>query len=258
MIQLLTQTRPKDRIFVDRKVPGPSSSGSQSDLPAQKTRSESLTTTTPLGIDRVDILVAGSLAADTICDYAPFSMTGQAVSPALHTSNPASISQSAGGVGRNVATSACMAGASVALASVVADDLAGVSLLDQVNRTGVVTRHVRQLRAADGARTAQYIAVNDGQKDLVMAMADMEILGRSELEAPGHWVDVFAQADPKWVVVDANWSAAILSIIVSAAKARKLPVAFEPVSVAKAARLFGNSAVVTVSSVVPKIGRAHV
>ncbi|EXJ95450.1 hypothetical protein A1O1_00572 [Capronia coronata CBS 617.96] len=198
----------------------------------------------------VEILVAGSLASDTICDYQPFEDASSPISPAWHTSNPSSVSQAAGGVGRNVAVAAHLAGANVALASVVADDLAGSSLLDHVQKTGLSTTSILRLPVDSGARTAQYIAVNDRNKDLVVAMADMSILSRPELEDPAYWTEKMEQSRPKWVVVDANWSPAILSLILSAARAQQARIAFEPVSTAKATGLFDKSVLAISSTMV--------
>ena len=189
-------------------------------------------------LDEIDVLVAGSLANDTMCDYAPFASSVDSAAPALQTSNPSIISQSAGGVGRNVATAAHLAGAKVALASAVADDLAGLSLLKQLEMSGLSTKFIRELETVNGARTAQYVAVNDTKKDLVLAMADMSILARPELESGQYWKECFDVAKPKWLVVDGNWSPAIMSAMFGAARAQKLPVVFEPVSTAKSIRLF--------------------
>ncbi|KIW16269.1 hypothetical protein PV08_06320 [Exophiala spinifera] len=191
--------------------------------------------------ESIDVLVAGSLASDTICDHQPFQGIHSSTSPTLHTSNPSHISQSAGGVGRNVAMSAHFAGAKVALASVVADDLAGSSLLAHIKESGLTTTNIRTLSTADGARTAQYVAVNDTSKDLVLAMADMDILARPEMESLDYWTTILNRNKPKWVVTDANWSPEILSSIFQAAKAQKAMIAFEPVSTAKAARLFSKA-----------------
>ena len=185
----------------------------------------------------VDLLVAGAIANDTICDHIA---TASGTSPVLQTSNLAIISQSAGGVGRNVALAAHYAGAQVALASVVADDIAGSSLLEQVKADGIVTTHVRTLKNAERARTAQYVAVNDGKKDLVLAMADMSILEHHSLESASYWAHTIEAARPKWLVVDGNWSPAIMKNIFAAAKKYHVPTAFEPVSTAKAVRLFDN------------------
>lgn len=70
-------------------------------------------TANPTG--HVDMLVFGSLASDLICDYNPLAHSKDSTSPALYTSNPATITQSAGGVGYNVALAAKYAGASVSV-----------------------------------------------------------------------------------------------------------------------------------------------
>jgi sugar/nucleoside kinase (ribokinase family) len=179
------------------------------------------------------VLVAGALASDTICDYKPL-VSGSGPAPILQTSNPSSIGQSAGGVGRNVAVAAKYAGARVALATVVADDLAGTSLTQQMTDAGFPDAFITTLKSADGARTAQYVAVNDAKKDLVLAMADMTILRRPELEHSHLWDDVLSKGQPKWLVVDGNWSPAIMSSICTSARRNSVPIAFEPVSTAKA------------------------
>jgi sugar/nucleoside kinase (ribokinase family) len=133
-----------------------------------------------------------------------------------------------------VAVAAKYAGARVALATVVADDLAGTSLTQQMTDAGFPDAFITTLKSADGARTAQYVAVNDAKKDLVLAMADMTILRRPELEHSHLWDDVLSKGQPKWLVVDGNWSPAIMSSICTSARRNSVPIAFEPVSTAKA------------------------
>jgi hypothetical protein len=50
-----------------------------------------------------EVAVAGSVAIDLSCDYKGTNSKGQAELPNLHTSNPATVTQSVGGVGHNVA-----------------------------------------------------------------------------------------------------------------------------------------------------------
>lgn len=202
----------------------------------------------------IDLLVVGSLAADTSCDYSPFEAARDGASPILHTSNPASIRQAAGGVGRNVATAAQLAGAHVSLASAVADDVAGKVLLDQLAQTGIDTSNLRVLQTSEGARTAQYVAINDANKDLVVAMGDFSIFDHPKLESQQYWADLVSMQEPKpkWVVVDGNWSPPVMSHVLKAVKASKVPVAFEPVSTAKAARIFHlDNKATTQASVLP-------
>lgn len=229
VLLILTSDRDESTIVI-RSEPPVSTSASNELHANQKLQTQSK--------EVVDILVVGSLASDTICDNQPLDNDTTKSSPILHTSNPARITQSAGGVGRNVAIAAHYAGAKVSLASVVADDLAGTTLIDHIAKSGLPTRDIRQISTAAGARTAQYVAVNDTNKDLVVAMADMSILGRPELESLDYWAGVMAENDPRWVVVDANWPPSVLSRIMNAAKSRNVMIAYEPVSVAKAARLF--------------------
>lgn len=72
---------------------------------------------------KTDILVAGAVALDLSCDYA--SKKPGDVAPQAHTSNPAQISQSIGGVGHNVALAIHRASsrANVKFCSLVGDDV---------------------------------------------------------------------------------------------------------------------------------------
>lgn len=71
--------------------------------------------------------MAGSVAIDLNCDYAGAYTKDSANqgSPQLHTSNPACINQSVGGVGHNVALAAHRVSqdVTVRLCSMVGDDL---------------------------------------------------------------------------------------------------------------------------------------
>ena len=200
----------------------------------------------------MDVMVAGALAADISCDYDPLSGFADSPSPTMHTSNPAIFSHSAGGVAHNVALAAHYVGASTLLASVVADDIAGLSLLSTLEKSGLSTNGIRVLRSSVGARTAQYVAINDMKKDLVLAMADMAILSHSSLEADDTWTTLLSQHKPKWLVVDANWSTSILSNILAAAKTANTNIAFEPVSVQKSSKLFSDRNLFSAESVLPR------
>ena len=71
---------------------------------------------------KADILVVGSVAVDLSCDFVDDTKQS---SPRMHTSNPASIRQSIGGVGHNVALAAHRTShdSTVKLCSMVGDDL---------------------------------------------------------------------------------------------------------------------------------------
>lgn len=107
-----------------------------------------------------------------------------------------------------------------------------------LDSTGIVVERAygNELEAASTSnRTAQYVAVNDLNKDLVVAMADMSIFERE-----GAMPNLSHHISPalKWVVVDANWHENTLRHIISQAGSSSARVVFEPVSVAKSTRLF--------------------
>ncbi|PYI29390.1 putative carbohydrate kinase [Aspergillus indologenus CBS 114.80] len=202
-------------------------------------------------VAKADIVVAGSLAIDLSCDFSPTETT---TSPVMETSNRAVIGQSLGGVGHNVAVAAKYLNSSVLFCSTVGDDLSGRTALASLRDENLSPAGIRVLPASSGARTAQYVAINDAKKDLVVAMADMAIMESpaQSLDFDGFWEPLISQAQPQWVVVDANWSPEVLAKWMTVAKKHGARTAFEPVSTAKSRRLFGRrSAAVTPSDCVP-------
>ncbi|KEQ59424.1 IdgA domain protein [Aureobasidium melanogenum CBS 110374] len=194
------------------------------------------------------VFVAGALAVDFSCDYAPISSTASK-EPALHTSNPAKISQSLGGVAHNVARAANLVGDPVRLCSSVGDDLSGRAALDALTTEGLESTGIK---TRQGSNTAQYVAVNDASKDLVLAMADMNILDEPAAH-PGQpstststsidtlndfWLPQLQESKPTHLVLDANWQPTSLARWLEAAEKISAHVAFEPVSTAKAPRIF--------------------
>jgi pseudouridine-5'-phosphate glycosidase/pseudouridine kinase len=199
------------------------------------------TTTSPVVPDAapVDIVVAGALAVDFSCDYAPFANASSQTDPLPHTSNPAVISQSLGGVAHNIAKAAHLLGSSVRLYSAVGADLSGRAALSQLEDEAMSTAGIETLPAP--ARTAQYVAVNNANKDLALAMADMSILESIPAELTTSLsARLFADpaTKPQVFVADANWSADALRTWLSAASSAGSTTIFEPVSTAKSLRIF--------------------
>ncbi|GKT42015.1 pseudouridine-metabolizing bifunctional protein [Colletotrichum spaethianum] len=188
---------------------------------------------------KADVLVAGSVAVDLSCDYQPLGDKKE-VSPHMHTSNPARISQSIGGVGHNVALAAHRVSEdlSVRLCSLIGDDVAGATVLSSLEASGLETTYIRQLTSDCHVsnRTAQYVAVNDAEKNLVMAMADMGIFTNHSF--PDYWKSAVAGAKPRWLVVDGKWSPKDIRAWIQAGREQACKVAFEPVSTAKSISLF--------------------
>ncbi|KAK3634575.1 hypothetical protein LTR56_011019 [Elasticomyces elasticus] len=188
----------------------------------------------------VNVFVAGSLNVDLSCDFSPRS-SSSGHSPELKTSNPATISQSLGGVAHNIARAAHLMGANVQLCSAVGDDLPGKAALEALAAGGMSDAGVKVM---PDTRTSQYVAVNDGKKDLVLAMADVSILedtaeGSVVSEAfQQFWLPQLKQARPSHIVLDANWPPQHLARWLKAGQETGAHVTFEPVSNLKGASLF--------------------
>ena len=204
--------------------------------------------TLPSSISHIqtDVIVAGSLAIDLSCDYIPpVSSTGRDV-PQWFTSNPAAITQTVGGVGHNVATAIHYLGTSVRLCSQVGDDLLGSAAVSQLTERGMQTTGITK---RSGFPTAQYVAINDSGKNLMLAMADMSILersqnrrGRMEIRIPerffSKWQAHVDACKPTWIIVDANWDPMTIINWICAGNVVRAKIAFEPVSGVKSKRLF--------------------
>ncbi|KAI4279753.1 MAG: hypothetical protein LQ337_000033 [Flavoplaca oasis] len=158
-------------------------------------------------------------------------------SPQPQTSNPARISQDIGGVGQNIATAIHYVETSVQFCSVIGDDNAGQIAKEKLTAKGL---SVSALIRKPSARTAQYVAVNDAYNNLVLAMADMTIMEGYKPEIENVWGLQLARCKPKWLVLDANWDPHSLRQWIKIGKDMGIKTAFEPVSVAKAKRLFAS------------------
>lgn len=197
---------------------------------------------TPTVKSAADVVVAGALAIDLSCDFIPQNGTAASKQPQFNTSNPAFIRQDLGGVGQNVATALHHLNTSVRLCTSVAHDVAGFTAVEILVKQGFQTAGIH--RSTGKHRTAQYVAINDAQKNLVLGMADMNILEDITDDFETLRKSHLDTCKPKWLVVDANWHPLTLHKWLHAGKAAGAKVAYEPVSVTKAKRLFHRNATV--------------
>ena len=173
---------------------------------------------------------------DLSCTYVPESRNPAASTPKTSTSNPAVIRQGLGGVGQNIASVLNYLGVPVRLCSALGKDIAGSSALSLLKQKGLRTDAIHI--SSTGQPTAQYVAINDARKDLMVAMADMGILEEAHGDFDSMWRPHLEKHRPKWLVLDANWDPSTLRKWLKAAKNVGAKVVYEPVSVAKCKRLF--------------------
>ena len=168
------------------------------------------------------VLAVGGVNLDTLARVA-----GAETDPG--TSNPGRTSRTAGGVARNVTENLARLGTPVRLVSCVGSDAVGSSLLEELDSLGVDVSLVR--RAA--LPTGSYTAVLDHAGDLVIGIADMAAV---ESLSPAD-VDERAFVGAAFVIVDGNLLPDTVAHCLTLAERAGVPVALDPVGVAKAQRL---------------------
>ncbi len=144
-------------------------------------------------------------------------------------SNPATVTMSLGGVGRNIAHNLCLMGQSVRLVTVFGDDLYARKIADSCAAIGIDISHAP---VVPGARTSTYLYINDASGDMALAVSDMEIyhhltprmLAQRQKLLSGSQLVVVDTNIPQesicWIAE--NCSAPIFADPVSTAKAEKL------------------------------------
>ncbi|MFS2026183.1 carbohydrate kinase [Massilia sp. CT11-137] len=151
---------------------------------------------------------------------------------ALRTSNPASQSESFGGVARNIAENLARLGTTVALLTAIGADSSGAALLDHAESLGIDVRGALRL---DGCCSGTYTAVLDRDGEMVVALADMALYDRME---PAFVDARQAQlAGAALVVADLNLPRDTVAALAHQARRNATPLVLVAVSEPKMARL---------------------
>ena len=149
----------------------------------------------------------------------------------LGTSNPGVVSESDGGVGRNVAEALGRLGASPLLYTAVGNDSLGHAIAQRLEDECGVVGADSTVSFVPDARTSTYLAVMNSLGDLHTAIADMSVLSSIPIPPP----EVLREADI--LIMDANAPVDTLVEAAHSAVHSGVKVFFEPTSVPKAAQL---------------------
>lgn len=190
--------------------------------------------------NRFDVVVAGGCAVD---------ITAAAHDPMrLGTSNAGAVSIHVGGVGHNVARAAQRTGAQVTLVSAVGNDATGSIALTELRNANMHT----VVSVISGARTATYCALNNGDGDLNVAVADMKILDKRLPATTGNPRRLSALIrEARIVCLDANLHVKDIDFIAETAFSCGTHLWYEPVSVAKSIKIFAQNAFRNISFMSP-------
>jgi pseudouridine kinase len=151
---------------------------------------------------------------------------------ALHTSNPASQSESFGGVARNIAENLARLGTPVALLTATGKDSSGAALLAHAQSLGIDTGGTLQLQ---DVASGTYTAVLDQDGEMVVALADMALYDR--LDAAFIAASQARIATSALVVADLNLPLETVDAVVAEARRLGTPLVLVAVSEPKMARL---------------------
>ena len=168
------------------------------------------------------VVVVGGINLDTLARIEGDTVRG--------SSNPGRTVTAPGGVGRNVAENLARLGSAVRLVGAVGRDHAGDLLLTNLSRLDIDTSRVNRHLTI---RTGTYTAVLGAAGDLDVGVADM---AATESIVPAD-LGGSLLADASWLVLDGNLRADTIAHGLRLAAAAGVPVALDPVGVAKAARL---------------------
>ncbi|MDU0205088.1 carbohydrate kinase [Paenibacillus sp. MAH-36] len=150
----------------------------------------------------------------------------------LASSNPVTVTESCGGVARNIAETLAGLTCETALLTVVGDDKAGQWVLEETRKRGV---DVSQAIVLQGENTGTYTALLDATGEMFLAFANMDIYDKcTPALLRDKWPHV---ASAKLVIADTNLPAETLAELIDRCKEENLPLFIDPVSSEKAKKL---------------------
>jgi len=150
----------------------------------------------------------------------------------LGTSNPVTISESCGGVARNIAENLARLGCDVSMLSCIGDDQEGGYVLAELGKLKIGADSVRTLR---GERTGTYTAVLEPNGEMAIALANMEI---NERVTPKLIDELWPEGrKPDLVVLDTNFPSESVAYVIERCREERIPLYVDPVSTPKAGKL---------------------
>ncbi len=150
----------------------------------------------------------------------------------LASSNPVTVTESCGGVARNIAETLAGLSCRTALLTVVGDDKAGQWVLEETRKRGV---DVSQTIVLQGENTGTYTALLDATGEMFLAFANMEIYDKC---TPQLLMDKWSHiAASQLVIADTNLPADTLQELIKRCKEEGITLFIDPVSSEKAKKL---------------------
>ncbi len=150
----------------------------------------------------------------------------------FNDSNPGSVRMSLGGVGRNIAENLSRLDVCVKMLSAVGGDVYGDKILADCRTLKI---DMDAVKVIDDGRSSIYLSIQDEAGEMVLALSDMDITNRINIDYINKNNNLIENASA--VVVEANLSAEVLDYLLNNFRNTRFFV--DPVSTAKAGKLAG-------------------
>ena len=170
------------------------------------------------------VLVVGSASMDVKAHMSTL--------PVWETSNLGVVRQGVGGVARNIAENLARLEVRTVLLTAVGDDVNGRQVLRKCRDNGIRIRHVR---IVEGARTGLYMALLKPDGEMLVAVADFEIMRYVDRDYLLSHERLFA--DAAMIVIDATLTDEALATVFELAARYNVRVAADPTTPTLATRL---------------------
>ncbi|MGG1517781.1 carbohydrate kinase [Paenibacillus oryzisoli] len=150
----------------------------------------------------------------------------------MASSNPVSVTESCGGVARNIAETLAGLGCRTSLFTIVGDDKAGAWVLEETRKRGVDVSQSVVLK--DGA-TGTYTALLDPEGEMALAFANMDIYDQyTPALLQEKWPHIAAA---KLIIADTNLPPDTLAELIGKCREEGISLFIDPVSSEKAKKL---------------------
>ncbi|SDH68890.1 pseudouridine kinase [Alteribacillus persepolensis] len=147
------------------------------------------------------------------------------------TSNPVTVSQTCGGVARNIAENLGRLDAAASLLTVVGNDQEGEWLLEMTQPYANTSQTMR----IPQMNTGTYTAVLNDKGEMLLALSDMEICEAADQAfIDKHWNHI---ASSSIVLLDTNFPDDVLKMVIERCNQENIPLCIAPVSAPKIKKL---------------------
>ncbi|OWB57483.1 hypothetical protein B5S28_g3431 [[Candida] boidinii] len=181
---------------------------------------------------KINTFIIGSIGVDTISKLNTNKDTVN-----LNDSNPGSVTQSIGGVGYNI--SKCyniFNNDSLFISIINPSDFQGKSILSEFKNLNTPDEGLLKL-TDDDSRTCQYNSIHYNNGELVISVADFNLIEEKDNLLQKHFLNLFNKYKPSTIIIDSNISIKFMQFIINNSSILNYKIIYDPTSIKKSLKL---------------------